>query len=112
MHEVVVAFERSPLFSSDEDLTARAVVLATRQVHEHRLGRLPILRTARPKVGAEVLIELNLEDGRSGCPVSFLAARGHKPPVDRKPKAIRIAETGREHFELVAPCDAAHPLIP
>ena len=112
MNKVAVALERGPLVTGDKDLTARAVVLATRQVHEHGLGRLTVFRPARTKMCAEVLIEFDLADARRRRPVPLLHTRRHKPPVGRETEAVRITEPSGENFELVATRDAAHTLIP
>jgi hypothetical protein len=111
MDQIAIAFERGPFVAGDECLAAGAVVLATREIHEHGFGRLAVLRTACAKVRAEIVIELDLADGGRGCPVAFLPAGGDEATIRRDAEAVGIAEAGGEHFEFVTPRDAAHALI-
>jgi hypothetical protein len=111
MDKITITLETGPGFPGNKGLAAAAVVFTARQIQKHGLGNRTIFRAPGTKVRSFVFAQLYLAN--TGCrgPVALLDAGGDKAAIRGKAKAIGIAKTRRQHFDLIAPADPANTLI-
>ena len=111
MQEVSVSCQGRPTACAQEELSGAGIVLPAWEMDQGRRRGLALLGTAPAEVNALAEPCLHHADRRGGRPIPLLHAGRDEPAVRRDGHAVRVAQSGGEHLDLVRQGQAQDPLV-